>query len=513
MVKVTKIKDKEAIKKWQEFKKDFATPDVRINETETEKQKRINFLLGNFREFSFYYFPKVTKAEFAKWHKKFTKYLIDANYDLNLAVIKVSRDMAKSSVTALLIIFLYYKKEFKSLGMFSVNEYQAIDLLAPVKYAFEQNDRLRADFGSRVGVSGWSEKRFTTIDGIKFAAFGAGQSPRGGKTVDADRFDFLIFDDFDDSEVCANPDRLNKNWKYVNGDCFPALHVSDKKRILFLNNKIAEDCIIERAWRHAEAEFKDTSLRITVNLVDGEGRSNWPEAYTDAQCQEMIRLSEESDTEYMNNPKNKGTDFDEDWMQFKKLPPLNQYDILIAYLDGGFKKSKTSDTKALILLGFWKGEYHLRKCYVDNVTIGTMISWHYDLWDFLRSKNATAIWYMEEVFLLSLLHDHFDDAVDQYGFRIPMLGDKRPKPDKDLRIGNTSGYFERGKFWFDEAIKDDRHTKRLIKQYLHFKKGVRNNEKDGPDAVEGAIWLINESVSNNTGGATTGGKRRSNKKI
>lgn len=514
-MRLTKQKDREAVKSWQEFSKNFSTPvDDSLNETETEKQKRIKRLLGNFEEWAYYYFPKVTKAKFAKWHKKFAKFFIEAKEDLNVAVMKIARDMAKSSVTALLIIFLYFNGEFKSLGMFSNNEYQAIDLLAPVKTALESNERLIADFGSRRGVSGWSEKRFTTIDGVKFAAFGAGQSPRGGKTVDADRFDFEIFDDFDHPEVCENLGRLDKNWKYVTGDCFPAMHVSGKKRILFLNNKIAEDCIIERMWKHAEANFKDTSLRITVNLVDGEGRSNWPEAYTDQQCQEMIKLADdEADTEYMNDPQAKGTEFLKEWMQFKKMPPLSHYKILVAYLDGGFKKTKTSDTKALIFMGFMDGEYHIRKVYVENVSIGGMIAWHYDLWEYLQRKNATTQWYMEEVFLLSLLHDHFDDAVKDYGFRIPMIGDKRKKPDKDLRIGNIAGYFERGKVWFEESLQDDRYTKRLIKQFVKFKKGVRNNEKDGPDATEGAIHLINEQVSTISGPAEIGARQKSRFKI
>jgi hypothetical protein len=106
---------------------------------------------------------------------------------------------------------------------------------------------------------------------------------------------------------------------------------------------------------------------------------------------------------------------------------------------------------------------------------------------------------MEEVFLLSLLHDHFDAATDRYGFRIPMLGDKRKKPDKDLRIANTAGYFERSKVFFDEDLKEDRYTQRLIQQYLKFRVGVRNNEKDGPDAMEGAFHLINYMKASSQG--------------
>ena len=291
----------------------------------------------------------------------------------------------------------------------------------------KKNQRLLRDYGSRQSLGNWEKSNFITTNGVTFSAFGAGQSPRGDKDDEtADRFDFQIFDDFDHPEVCLNPDRLDKNWKYVTGDVFPAMHVKGKKRVAFLNNMIDEDCIIQRAWNHAK-QFAG-ALQITVNLTTADGKSNWPGYYEDDECKEMIDLAQdEAQTEYFNNPVRKGTVFQKDWIHFKKLPPLNKYKYLVAYLDGGFKKTKTSDTKALVLVGMMEGEYHIRKVYVDNVSIGTMIDWHYDLHEWLASKNATVQWWMEEVFLLGLLHDHFDDAIKTKGFRIPMQGDKRKK--------------------------------------------------------------------------------------
>ncbi|MFL0089870.1 hypothetical protein R8G64_13195 [Tenacibaculum maritimum] len=514
MVRIRKLDDRDALKKWEQFSKGFDTPvEHDLNETHSQKNKRVKRLLGNFEEFCYYYFPKVTKAKFAKWHKKFAKYLIESKFNINIAVAKISRDMAKSSVTALLIIFLYYNNEFKSLGMFSHNYDNAVTLLSPIKHALEKNERLIRDFGSRISLGNWTAGHFITSDGVSFKALGAGQTPRGGKTNDGDRYDFLVFDDFDHPEVCANPERLDKNWKYIEGDCFPAMHVSGKKRVVFLNNKIAEDCCVERMEKKCRAEFPN-ALLFTVNLTDNEGNSSWPEAYTNQECKEMISLAgDEAQTEYFNNPQSKGKEFLKEWMVFKKLPPLRSYKYLIAYLDGGFKKTKSSDTKALVLIGFKDGEFHFRKVYVENVTIGQMITWHYDLYDYLKNKNATAVWWMEEVFLLSLLHDHFDDAVETYGFRIPMKGDKRKKPDKDLRISNTAGFFERGKVFFDQSLEDCRYTKRLIYQYLHFKSGVRNNEKDGPDAAEGAIHLLMEMAREAISKISVGRSHKSKYKI
>lgn len=515
MIRIRKLTDRDALRDWDEYISNYSTPEVHLNETPLQKAKRIKFLLGDFEEFCYYYFPKITKAKFAKWHKKFAKYLIEADNDITMAVAMVSRDMAKSSVTSLIFIHLYYKKEFKSLGLFSHNADNAIDLIKPIKIALEKNARLIADFGYRPSLGSWKAKRFVTTDNVSFSAFGAGQSPRGGKTTDSNRYDVLIFDDFDDVEVCRSKERLAQNWKYVTGDCIPAMHVSGKKRVVFLNNKIAEDSIIQKAWDLSKTAFAKTTKRIKVNLVDAEGHSNWPEAYSDEQCQDMINLAEdEASTEYMNDPIDyRGEIFQPEWFQFKKMPPMSKYKIMVAYLDGGFKKTRHSDTKALVLIGFMDGEYHIRKVYVDNVTVESMIAWHYDLWEWLKQKAGAAMWWMEEVFLLGLLHDDFDAAVETYGFRIPLMGDKRQKPDKDLRIAATSGKFERGKVWFCESLRHDRYAKRLISQYIRFKVGVKNNEKDGPDAVEGAFHLIDEQAHKNVNDIKTTPRGKNKHKI
>lgn len=462
-------------------------------ETPDQKATRITMLLGDFEKFCYYYFPGITKAKFAKWHKKYFKHVI--KFDRCRVALEVHRDGAKSSVTAMLIIFLYYNKKIRSLGYFSHIQTQAEMLLSAVKIAFEKNDSLIHDFGNRQSRGYWTGTRFVTNDGVSFRAVGAGQNPRGEKNEDSDRFDVLVFDDFDDPEVCRNPERIDNNWKYVLGDCFGALHVSGPQRIIGINNKIAPDCIISRLSKHFKRQPNNLIMRVnlTTGSASAPGTSNWPEAYTDEQCHEMIDLlAEEAETEYFNEPSLKGTTFQKEWMQFKKMPPLSHYKIAVAYLDGGFKKSKTSDTKALIYMGAMGDEYHFKKVYVDNVTVETMISWHYDLDQHIKKKHGGTMWYMEEVFLLSLLHDHFDAAEKTYGYRISMRGDKRNKPDKDLRISNISGYFERGKIFFDEELKDCRYTQRLIQQFIKFRVGVRNNEKDGPDATEGAIQIINE---------------------
>jgi len=82
-----------------------------------------------------------------------------------------------------------------------------------------------------------------------------------------------------------------------------------------------------------------------------------------------------------------------------------------------------------------------------------------------------------------------------------------------LRIANTAGYFERGNIFFDESLKDDRFMKRMTTQYLRFRVGLQNIEKDAPDAMEGAIHLLQNMFKYMTTEIAIGQRKTSSKRV
>ncbi|MEQ9022257.1 MAG: hypothetical protein RLN82_05795, partial [Pseudomonadales bacterium] len=185
--------------------------------------------------------------------------------------------------------------------------------------------------------------------------------------------------------------------------------------------------------------------------------------------------------------------FKREWMQFKSLPSFNQYNDMVAYYDGGYKDTATSDSKSLVLVGILKGEYHIIKTYTGKATRMEAVEWHYDLHGWLRDQSAACRWYMEEVFMLDMLYDDFKAAAESKGYPIPLLGDTRKKPNKDLRIQSLAGAFERGNVYFNKAEESSHHMKTLIEQFLAFQPG-KKTLKDGPDACEGAMHLLMDRI-------------------
>ena len=72
--------------------------------------------------------------------------------------------------------------------------------------------------------------------------------------------------------------------------------------------------------------------------------------------------------------------------------------------------------------------------------------------------------------------------------------------------------FESGQVWFNEADKNSRHTKALVEQLLAFEP-PRQTQMDGPDALEGGIFIIKNAVTDWAGALVLGKRVGNNKRV
>ena len=512
--------DKEALKDWESFRRSIEqATTVVFDEDYAQKKTRIDALLKDYQAFAKYYFPHYCSTDFGYFHHNYFKELLKSEraYIVN----PWSRDHAKSVVTDVVsVLYLWAKGEVKNLILTSHNETNAVELITPLKLEFEANLRLQNDFGNQVNVGNWEAHKFITYNGASFRALGAGQSPRGTRNQEA-RPDMIIVDDIDTEEVSRNKKRLDELWEWVTGALYGCFSIQGKKRFVIVGNIIAKDSVVTRGVLQADHSEQVDILRKEkldkeyINALEKQIKAypnkkandykiwqeclkyaqlgykpSWKERFTIFDCVYMImkmgyRMSQR---EYFNNPLVEGRVFKKSWMQFKALPPLSLYTNLVAYLDPGFKKSDTSDSKCLILMGMAAGEIHVRKVFCGKASVEEMIEWGYATHEFVTKRYASYRFKMEEVFLQSLLYKDFAAAAVKK-YPLPVSGDTRKKPDKDARIEALSGYFERGSVFFDEDLKEEHHTQALIEQFLNFEPGVKSL-KDGPDAFEGGLFFL-----------------------
>lgn len=85
--------------------------------------------------------------------------------------------------------------------------------------------------------------------------------------------------------------------------------------------------------------------------------------------------------------------------------------------------------------------------------------------------------------------DEFEAEGNLRGYQLPIMPDKRKKPDKLQRIEAVSPLWERGFVFYNEKLKESPDMQTGIEQTLALERGSRIHD-DAPDADEGAIWML-----------------------
>jgi len=506
-------------------------------ESDKERLSRINRAIRDPRFFASYYFPHYCKADSADFHIEAANKI--RKYRKIRGLLEWYRGGAKSTWIDIIIpmwLKIQQPREINTMVLIGKSYLNAKVLLSDVQAEFVSNERYIADFGEQFQNGSWEEGQFITKDGVAFYAKGRGQSPRGLRNRQ-NRPDYIAIDDIDDEELVLNEVRVDKLVRWIFGALFNTMD-DGRGRFVMVGNLFAAGSTLakvkerlEKMIEEAKQKAFENPMQAAIDLatdgrderdrqyvfltkvcIDDENENPaWPSKTSRADIKELKALMtyREIQAEFYHNPISGGKIFKEHWMQFKKMPDLGKYKRLVAYLDGGFKDTKTADDKALVLTGLKDGELHIVKAYLGNASIETMVDWHYDLDKWLKSKNATCVWMMEEVFLLDLLYKDFKAAKARHGYMIPIQGDKRKKPDKDLRISATAGVFERGNVWINEAEKESHHMQRLMQQFFDFEP-PKKTHKDGPDAFEGGKFIL-EAMLGGSDGITHGGKGRNNR--
>lgn len=464
------------------------------DESRAQKADRIHRARQDYGYFVEYYFPHYAKSKCAWFHLRAANALL-----LNKrfkGLMEWARGLAKSTHFNVLIpmwLMIQDEKEINMAVIVGKTKDDAIKQISDLQAELEANARFIHDFGEQMSFGNWEEGDFTTKQGVNVVALGRGQSPRGLRNK-SQRVDYIVCDDLDDDELVLNEYRVDKVVDWIKGALIGTMDIGIA-RFTLVNNRIHKRSILGVFIE--ENEVSRAYYHLKVNALDDNGRPQWPEKYTAAyfEEQEEIMGSIAYQREYMNNPIEAGKIFKSEYFQYKDISELSKYRDLVVYTDPGFMDSKTSDFKATVLIGVPKEnplEIHVIDCFLDKASITKMIDWHYLLYQ--KYSSYAVRWFMEDVFLQKLLFKDFNAEALIRQIFIPIVGDKRQKPDKDSRITALSPFFERGFIFFNAKKKNDHHMARLISHLKMFQPG-KKTPKDGPDALEGAVYIIQKSIN------------------
>jgi predicted phage terminase large subunit-like protein len=379
-------------------------------------------------------------------------------------------------------------REIKLMVLVGKSEDNANTLLGDIQAELQFNKRYIHDFGKQYNAGNWQEGQFVTMDGCAFFALGRGQSPRGLRYRN-NRPDYIVIDDLDDDELCQNESRVRKLTEWVKEALFGCFGAQGG-RFIMVGNLISKCSVL------ANISKTPSVLVSQVNVLDKNGKPSWPEFWK----LDKIRDNEQFmgyrafQKEYMNNPITEGAVFRNDWIRWKKALPLRDYAELVVYIDPSFKATTKNDYKAGKFWGKTKsGELHQLAAFVRQTTVVEMVRWLYDLYEKVRQADAVCYFYMEANFMQDIILDEFTTEGNLRGYQLPIVPDKRKKPDKFHRVEGVSPLWERGVVFYNEAKKNDPDTLAGMEQLLSFEKGSRTHD-DAPDADEGAIYILQKQT-------------------
>lgn len=460
------------------------------SESTEEQFARIERLENDYRAFFDYYFPMYATATTADFHVELANEMRkQKNFK---GIFEAFRGSAKSTHANIGIpLWLMVNKEMKCMLLVGQTYEKAVRLLTSLQAQLVSNQRIIKDYGQQVTRGSWRQGEFVTKSGCAFFAIGLGQSPRGTRHA-ANRPDLIIMDDCDSKKLNKNPALVRETVEWALDDLMGCMDIGTE-RFVVLNNRISKNSVLAQLHKMMVAQ-KSNQHRWhyqQVNALNEKGESTWPAKYSTEywQNKKAMLVLRSWEREYMNNPIEEGSVFKHEWIKWKSILPLHEYERLVVYIDPSFKHSIHSDYKAVKFWGKCGREYHLIDAFVRQTSIQSMAAYMYDLHESLP-EGVIAEYYMEGNFLQDIILQAFTDEGEQRKYQLPVKADRRKKPDKFSRIEATAAYYERGMVFYNREKMDDPDFAVAIEQLLAIEPGSKAPD-DSPDADEGALYILN----------------------
>lgn len=481
---------KTAEKKWEELIQEIHRSTTVKKEDSSTILARKRRLEKSFEEWAAYYFPNYADSKPAPFHIKSSKKIIES--ERLYAVRAWSRELAKSTRTMIELIYLSLLKKIKNVLHISHSEDQSTDLLTPYYLVFEYNQRIIQDYGHQK-TSMWQSKRFKIKSGTNFRAIGAGQNPRGTKNENF-RPDVVVFDDIDTDKEVRNVDMIRRKWNWIEQAVIPAMSISGSRRIVFLGNIIGRETVITKAIERAKIA-KNGYVDIR-NIRDAKGKSVW-KRNSESDIDEMLSMLSyaSAQKEYFNNPMSEGSVFKS--ITWGRVPRIDSLKLTVIYGDPSYSNrvNKQNSRKCTVIVAKLQNKYYILNAFLAKATANEFVTWFTKLQHQYGHERIKITNWVE---CNSLQLPYFEQIL-QPEFRnkgVNIKTDERKKPGKYERVeGNLEPKNRDGCLIFNEKEKDNKHMKLLEEQFLVFSESTAD-KLDGPDAVEGAVWILDNTVTN-----------------
>ena len=381
-----KVDDMRAWNEWREYYRALKRDKAVDSLSPVERKQRLAKLEKDPVAWMLFFFAEYARYPFTSFQKKAIR-RITSNSEW-YEVLSWSRELAKSTIVFMCIMFLVLTKRKRNVLLVSNSHENATRLLEPYKKAFEHNALLKAYYGDLREAGNWTADEFSLTSGAAFRALGALESPRGTRK-DAFRPDTILPDDFDTDADCRNPDIVKKKWQWfeVGADSDPIGKRRPAGRFL--------------RERHRPGLLRNAGRRQGRPLGHREhprqnGFSTWPEKNSEEDIDRTLsKISKKAaQGEYFNNPISVGEVFEN--IAYGKVPALSKFKFLVVYGDpapGESKGKKGKSFKTVSLCGKLGGRLYVIKTFLAQALNAEFIDWYVRMLEFVGARPMSiATW-------------------------------------------------------------------------------------------------------------------------
>jgi phage terminase large subunit-like protein len=389
------------------------------------------------------------------------------------------RGFSKSTYFFARIIHAVCVKKVKFIIYVSATKELAVDFVSFIKMEFEDNPRIKQDFGDLIKGIG-SVSNFSA-NGVRVFARTKRQMLRGFKFRNR-RPDWIIIDDVEKDEDAGSPVLVKKLLKIITEGLYPSLRPAKTSKFFIFGTIINRRSALGTILNSQEEPYINWNRRVYKSISiseDGKEKSLWQDRFPIKLLQEIKKTigTIAFEKEYQNNPLDEEVSaFQESWMKYYDLNSINPKNLIkVMFLDPAARDKKKNDTKAIILLGLDKEEmkYYFLHVWIKRASIISML---HAVFRIYLTYFPSVVGFESNGFQ-ALIKDLFENLEREYKVNLPLMLIEHYQ-SKEMRILSLSPLMERGKFYFKSNPDDD--TKILIEQFIYYPTSTIND--DGPDA-------------------------------
>jgi phage terminase large subunit-like protein len=301
-------------------------------------------------------------------------------------------------------------------------------------------------------------------------------------------------DDLSDNELVMNGARADDIWDSIKSNILQTIDASKEYKYVYVENNYNPNNLIGKYKRDYITDYlknggdvKNT-FHSHINMLTDDGKSCWPERFS---LEDIGELQKDYFTflrEYQQEYIIKGRFFKAEMIQHIEPLPLTQYTKIVCYYDPSI--SSKGDFKSVCVVGITNSnQFHVLDIFCRRTTMGAVVDYLFEVYE----KYPSISMYIEDLFSQSTHHfAYITDRQRERNTYLPLIKDKEPKINKELRIESMIPYFIDGVIYFNMLINTTSDYQEAVNQLFNFDINGSSKYDDFPDSLESALKKLNK---------------------